>query len=386
MALFGMTMELNNSTKKKIKKKKKKKKNSEYEELISEADFYGPPTLPPYKSAKSPPAKTPVNKSKKTSSTFNPDEWWNEQQKLNPNADYKFAIRRSQTEPVLKRPKSAPKMRQNCFDDEPMVSTKDLKSYLAESRNSKTKPPTARMYLREFRKKQEHKKEAVMAAILEEANNMESKVHVCLDEANSYAKYLGLQKRFSLYWRSSEMNNMSSKKPTQRSMNTYEMARAIQRASTQDLNNTCEALEGAGSRLEKMMVEVMEARGEATKVISVDNFFREHEQLQLDVRRKRNLMSTEQRAQEDKDEKNKAKEASSKRKGVVNKQNSLLDQLEQLKERESPKKTERPGTKERRKETEEKINKILENTANVTKILENQLRELQSRGWNQACI
>jgi hypothetical protein len=37
----------------------------------------------------------------------------------------------------------------------------------------------------------------------------------------------------------------------------------------------------------------------------------------------------------------------------------------------------------RRKETEEKVNKILESTANVTKILENQLRELQSRGWNE---
>jgi hypothetical protein len=237
------------------------------------------------------------------------------------------------------------------------------------------------MYLAEYKKKQDQAKEAVMAAILEEANNRETKVHVCLDEANSYAKYLGLTRRFSVYWRSSDIaqQNAAVKNTTSRPMNTYELAMATQKTETTHAFN---ALQGTGARIEKMMVEVMQARGEATKLISVDNFLKEHEQLQLDVRRKRNLMSTEQRVQEEKEETMKAKDVGSKRKGVVDKQECFLQHLEKLKAKEIAKNTTKSSSNVRRKETEEKVNKILENTANVTKILENQLRELQSRGWN----
>lgn len=241
------------------------------------------------------------------------------------------------------------------------------------------------MYLAEYKKKQDQAKEAVMAAILEEANNRETKVHVCLDEANSYAKYLGLARRFSIYWRSADITNQnkSMAKTSGSPMNTYEMAMAVQKTTAEaKTHNAFNSLQGTGSRIEKMMVEVMEARGKATKLISVDNFFKEHEQLQLDVRRKRNLMSTEQRVQEEKEEKIKARDIGSKRKGVVDKQEAFLQHMEKLKAKESAKSTLKSSSKLRRKETEEKVNKILENTANVTKILENQLRELQLRGWN----
>ena len=223
-----------------------------------------------------------------------------------------------------------------------------------------------------------------MAAILEEASNRETKVHVCLDEANSYAKYLGLTRRFSIFWRSADQNkqNNAMKKQDSRPMNTYEMAMAVQKTAAETNQQACNTLQGTGTRIEKMMVEVMEARGEATKLVSVDNFLKEHEQLQLDVRKKRNLMSTEQRVQEEKDEKLKAKDVGSKRKGVVDKQESFLQHMEKLKAKETAKNTVKSSSKMRRKETEEKVNKILENTANVTKILESQLRELQLRGWN----
>ena len=172
------------------------------------------------------------------------------------------------------------------------------------------------MYLAEYKKKQDQAKEAVMAAILEEANNRETKVHVCLDEANSYAKYLGLTRRFSVYWRSSDIaqQNAAVKNTTSRPMNTYELAMATQKTETTHAFN---ALQGTGARIEKMMVEVMQARGEATKLISVDNFLKEHEQLQLDVRRKRNLMSTEQRVQEEKEETMKAKTWARNEKGLL---------------------------------------------------------------------
>lgn len=239
------------------------------------------------------------------------------------------------------------------------------------------------MYLAEHKKAQEQKKEAILAAILEEANNRETKVQVCLDEANSYAKYLGLSRRFAAYWRSGDMNNQGTtlRRPDAKPLNTYEMAMAMQKTDSSHAFNT---LQGTGTRIEKMMIEVMESRGEVTKLISVDNFLKEHEQLQLDVRRKRNLMSTEHRVQEDKAEKIKAKDATGKRKGVVDKQESFLIHLEKMKAKDDANRNTKSSSKIRRKETEEKVNKILESTANVTKILEDQLRELQSRGWNES--
>ena len=57
--------------------------------------------------------------------------------------------------------------------------------------------------------------------------------------------------------------------------------------------------------------------------------------------------------------------------------------LEKMKAKEEANNNSKSSSKIRRKETEDKVNKILESTANVTKILESQLRELQSRGWNE---
>mmetsp|Transcript_17359 Transcript_17359/g.29054 ORF Transcript_17359/g.29054 Transcript_17359/m.29054 type:complete len:510 (+) Transcript_17359:116-1645(+) len=362
-------------------KSDKKKKNT----YQSDLDFYDPPQLPSplQEEAHSPTiGQRQKPKAKPTIATFNPDDWWNEQQRNNPDAPYKMPIRRSKSDPVLKRPKSAGRVRTKAKGSDNAMSTKDLKTYLTESRQSKTRPPSSRMYLADYKKAQEQKKEAIMSAILEEANNRETKVHVCLDEANSYAKYLGLSKRYSVYWRSGEMNNQSTaiRKPNSKPLNTYEMAMAMNKTDSSHAFNT---LQGTGSRIEKMMIEVMEARGDVTKLMNVDNFLREHESLQIEVRRKRNLMSTEHRVQEDREEKIKAKDVGGKRKGVVDKQESFLIHLEKMKAKEEANNNSKSSMKIRRKETEEKVNKILESTANVTKILENQLRELQSRGWNE---
>lgn len=238
------------------------------------------------------------------------------------------------------------------------------------------------MYLAEYKKAQDQKKETIMAAILEEASNRETKVNVCLEEANAYAKSLGLTRRFSLYWRSPDIaqQNASMKKFDAKPMNTYEMAMAAQKTDSHHAFNT---LQGAGARIEKMLVEVMEARGEATRLISVDAFFKDHEHLQLEVRRKRNLMSTEHRAQEEREEKIKAKEVGAKRKGVVDKQESFLQHLENMKVKEDASSSAKSSSKVRRKQTEERVNRILQSTAGVTRVLEDQLRELQARGWNE---
>lgn len=113
-------------------KKKKKKKKGTYQ---SDLDFYDPPQLPAAdgdnKGSHSPTlGQRQKPKPKGAFATFNPDDWWSEQQRLNPDAPYKMPIRRSQSDPVLKRPKSAGRLRSG---GDNAMSTKDLKNYLTVS-------------------------------------------------------------------------------------------------------------------------------------------------------------------------------------------------------------------------------------------------------------
>ena len=120
--------------------KKKKNKHNTYQ---SDLEFYDPPQYPsplpadntqggghsPTLGAR----QRPKSKVAGTFTTFNPDEWWDEQQRQNPDAVYRVAIRRSKSDPVLKRPKSA-KSRSNLGGGDQAMSTKDLKSYLTVSK------------------------------------------------------------------------------------------------------------------------------------------------------------------------------------------------------------------------------------------------------------
>ena len=123
----------NPATPKSDKKIKKAKKNAHNTDI----EFYSPPEYPsplqkdgiysPTIGARQKAKKKP--KEKLTYATFDPDEWWIEQKKQNPNAAYRVAIRRSHSDPVLKRPKSASSIRR-MDEGEKAMSTKDLKSYL----------------------------------------------------------------------------------------------------------------------------------------------------------------------------------------------------------------------------------------------------------------
>lgn len=115
--------------------RKKSKKKGSYQ---SDLDFYDPPQLPspiPLERSHSPTLNTRQKTNKNACATFNPDAWWSEQQKLNPNAAYRVNIRRSASDPVLKRPKSATRSRSKLEGGEAAMSTKDLKSYLTVRRD-----------------------------------------------------------------------------------------------------------------------------------------------------------------------------------------------------------------------------------------------------------
>jgi hypothetical protein len=121
------------------KSDKKKKKKITLGTYHSDLNFHDPPEIPsPIPISSGQGCHSPTigarqqPKKKNTCATFNPDEWWNEQQRMNPDAVYKVAIRRSQSDPVLKRPKSATS-RSKLASGEKAMSTKDLKTYLTVS-------------------------------------------------------------------------------------------------------------------------------------------------------------------------------------------------------------------------------------------------------------
>lgn len=125
----------------KSNKKKKKQGYNNNNTYHSDLEFYDPPQYPsplPTKTERGGGGHSPTigarqrPKQKATYATFNPDEWWSEQQRQNPDAVYRVAIRRSNSDPVLKRPKSA-NSRSKLGGGEQAMSTKDLKSFLTVS-------------------------------------------------------------------------------------------------------------------------------------------------------------------------------------------------------------------------------------------------------------
>jgi hypothetical protein len=162
------------------------------------------------------------------------------------------------------------------------------------------------------------------------------------------------------------------------------------------------SIKGAGDRIGKMAVEVS-GDGEATTLISMEKFFREHASLRDAIRKHRSLIPASQQAAEVKNEQLRdLKQAGGKtRRGGM----MRADEVNQDKDAQRDAGAEgafprsptafvdltyggteggaQPLKKLTRKETEEYLKRILENTVNVTKVLEEQLKELQARGWNE---
>lgn len=160
----------------------------------------------------------------------------------------------------------------------------------------------------------------------------------------------------------------------------------------------------AGKRIEKMMIEVMTIPGEPTQLIQLDKFYAEHNRLQMELRKKRNLMTKSEKIKNYEIENNEiTKDVNSmnKRRGVKDNGNGLIidndkknhiefdginiENLQKL--NNNNKKKDEKNKKEMKniskQITEEKLVKILEETKNVTAVLENQLKELKLRGWNE---
>jgi hypothetical protein len=200
---------------------------------------------------------------------------------------------------------------------------------------------------------------------------------------------------------------------------------------SQSYNEKNEAL-GAGQRLSRMMVQVTNGSTEPARIISLDNFYYEHDKLQSEVRRSRCLMPSDERVRSDKQtrlleqEKEMQKstfpspsdvKSSLKQSGSTEPDNKLKHSVSFLDPSDnaafdtkgssrgnfvshSISATNRSGnipsrpssptkptsTKLSRKETEEFLNKIIHDTSAATKLLEDQLHEIHMKGWNKVYV
>lgn len=241
----------------------------------------------------------------------------------------------------------------------------------------------------------------IAITVMEEAYLMESKAYGCVDEANAYAKALGLKKRFSIYTRNDNQDSRQQFLRTKSSLNDLLAAqKALQETQQQQQPTTTallsqefyhkhitEIMKGCGSRLEKMCIEVMGVPGEPTQLISLDKFYAEHSMLQLEIRKRRNLMTkTERKANVsiENNEINREKTAQTHQTAALLDPNDLARLQENGNEKQKKEKERRKrGEEKTKQDTEETLLKILEDTKEVTKILEDQLKELKQRGWNQ---
>ena len=151
-----------------------------------------------------------------------------------------------------------------------------------------------------------------------------------------------------------------------------------------------------------MAVEVSGMPGESTALISIEKFFREHEDLHKKIKKHRSLIPISQQTVEARNEQktsNISPNRGRRRGGIatntINKAGNIVDD-----EANNTFLLPRSPTtfvdytydtnkgqpfipKLTRKETEEYLHRILDNTVNITKVLEEQYLELLSRGWNK---
>ena len=197
-----------------------------------------------------------------------------------------------------------------------------------------------------------------------------------MEEANDVARSLGREIHFAVYARGEAEAQHWER---------------VKQAGTAPLS--C-GIAGAGRRLEKMTIEVT-APNEPTRLISIDQFIREHARLHNELRRRQTIQPANRPPVYAPVE----PEVFDKK--LISKSNPKSLKLSNLK-KTVPGKPGKPTiikvmkkssslkssgssssiTELSRKETEQQLRKILENTVAVTKVLEDQLREIKARGWN----
>lgn len=281
-------------------------------------------------------------------------------------------------------------------NSEPVIETRmntrgDPKKISVTQRAKSYKPcfDNDRQYLREAKKKEKLQKDWLSKRVLEEANIMQAKCYTAVDEANSFSKYLGIRKRYSVFIKDTKDHVQSQKFKEQ-----------LQAGRNFDAFGT---IRGAGDRIGKMAIEVTGEPGEPTVLISLEKFFREHENLQIAIRKHRSVIPASQQVSEARSDQFNREGTSGmgRRRGVIPK--GLEDsndgvskkQVNETKTNLLPRSptafvdyaydttnSQQPIQKLSRSKTEEYLRKILANTVHVTSVLEAQLTELRSRGWN----
>ena len=269
------------------------------------------------------------------------------------------------------------------------------------------RPSLSLAYLREKKKKDDQEKLQFARQVMEAANLIQARCYACIEEANAFAQCLGKSVTYSIYARGIDEEIQ------------WERIRlnGVETAGVGGFG-------GAGRRIEKMAVVVTTSDSmghiQNTRLISMDAFFREHTRLHTEVRRRKSLMPTGHMpvaaagagltnggAVDDTIHK---AFISTKRPQTHSMSRSRSRvAIEPVKATDTPGKTFRKKVKKElkrdpstpntigtghseptmrlnRKETEEHLKRILENTVQVTKVLEDQLKELKARGWNANVI
>lgn len=218
--------------------------------------------------------------------------------------------------------------------------------------------------------------------------------YTSVEEANSYAKYLGIRRRYSVFIKDACDHVQSLK-----------FKENLKAGANFDGFGT---IDGASNRIGKMSIEVVGEPGEPTTLISMEKFFREHEKLYESIRKHRSLIPLSQQIAEakcEKQHKNSSPIKNRRRGGLAKAEVEKVDEAQKSESEKNAFVLPRSPTtfvdfsydcnnitsrqqiqKLGRKETEEYLRKILDNTVNVTRVLEEQLAELQSRGWNDHIV
>ena len=227
-----------------------------------------------------------------------------------------------------------------------------------------------------------------------------NRAYGCVEEANAYAKALGIRKKFSIFTRTVDENNHIRNMIKSSSTDYLLPTQTLQRNATTNtlpgtISQNYDLMKESGKRIEKMMIEVMTLPGEPTQLIPLDKFYVEHNKLQMELRKKRNLMTKTEKIKNYEIENNEiAKEVNGVNKrrvefggGTSQKnvpgeyQGINIEDLQKLYKKDDKFKKEMKTISKQL--TEEKLVKILEETKYVTSVLENQLKELKMRGWNE---
>lgn len=173
--------------------------------------------------------------------------------------------------------------------------------------------------------------------------------YAAVAEANNYSRVLHRKTTYAVYSRTAADYQHSQ---------LYNNSSPIAVAANATIH-------GAAGRLARMMVEITDEPGAPTRLVTVDAFYKEFDKLHEEVQR---CLSVQPAAGRVKKEKKK----SSRRSCVIESSVEINKQTHE----------EQKAEKLTREETQKHLKSILASTTEVTRALEQQLHELQLRGWN----